>query len=339
MRDDQEDDAGSGQLLHRREWLRRGVHPRQLASERYIRVFCGYFTPSARPATLETACRVLQNEVRAGAVISHESAAVLLGLALPDRCGPSGADADRTAVPGEVPRVHAVQPGDRSRQVAGCTLHASPPVARVLVAGIEVCHPYDVVCQLAPDLLPWDPTIMLESMVRPGRPGAVVPGLSLDGVVTHALIRASAAVAEAVCSAARRARRPSRSCAETLIRLMVRAAGFVDPELGPVVVGGSDGGAPHRVALGWPTWRVGIDTDHLLGPAQARRLWPANRAVALAESGWCLLRPTADDLGDFLVLLLSLRNLLQHGGAPAPSLAQIRAAASSRARRTAHRHP
>ena len=336
MRDDQEDDAGSGQLLHRREWLRRGVHPRQLASERYIRVFRGYFTPSDRPATLETVCRVLQNDVRAGAVISHESAAVLLGLDLPDRCGPSGADAGRTAVPSEVPRVHAVQPGDRSRQVDGCTVHASPPVARVRVAGIEVCHPYDVVCQLAPDLLPWDLTIMLESMVRPG---AVVPGLSVDGVVVHALVGASAAVAEAVCSAARRARPPSRSCAETLIRLMVRAAGFVDPELVPVVVGGGDGGTPHRVALGWPAWGVGIDTDQLLGPAQAGRLWPARRAVALAESGWCMLRPTAADLGNSLVLLLELRNLLQHGGAPTPSLAQIRAAASSRARRTAHLPP
>ena len=48
-----------------------------------MRIFPGFHTPAAQPATLNLMCHVLQNRVLRGAVISHTTAAALLGIPVP----------------------------------------------------------------------------------------------------------------------------------------------------------------------------------------------------------------------------------------------------------------
>src|SRR5699024_7820432 len=72
-----------GALRSRRQWLESGVSSRRLAGPQMVTVFPGYQTSAEHPATINAMCHVLQNRVQPGAVISHTTAAALLGLALP----------------------------------------------------------------------------------------------------------------------------------------------------------------------------------------------------------------------------------------------------------------
>ena len=72
-----------GALLPRADWRSRGVSSQRLAGPSLTTVFRGFSTPTAAPATLNTMCHVLQNDVLPGAVISHTTAAALLGIAVP----------------------------------------------------------------------------------------------------------------------------------------------------------------------------------------------------------------------------------------------------------------
>lgn len=100
-----------GALLPREEWRARGVSSRRLAGPELHTVFRGFSTPTARPATVNTMCEVLQQKVVPGAVISHTTAAALLGIALPwwvDRgigvlAGVSYEEGGRRTVPSTLP--------------------------------------------------------------------------------------------------------------------------------------------------------------------------------------------------------------------------------------------
>lgn len=70
-------------LLSRTEWRSRGVSSKRLAGPALTRIFHGFSTPTDAPATVNTMCRVLQESVVPGAVISHTTAAALMGIALP----------------------------------------------------------------------------------------------------------------------------------------------------------------------------------------------------------------------------------------------------------------
>lgn len=72
-----------GALLSRAEWRARGVSSQRLAGPSLTTVFRGFSTPASTPATLNTMCHVLQNEVLPGTVISHSTAAAILGIAIP----------------------------------------------------------------------------------------------------------------------------------------------------------------------------------------------------------------------------------------------------------------
>lgn len=72
-----------GTLLARAEWRARGVSAQRLAGPALTPVFRGYSTPASVPATVNTMCHVLQDDVLPGAVISHSTAAAMLGIAIP----------------------------------------------------------------------------------------------------------------------------------------------------------------------------------------------------------------------------------------------------------------
>lgn len=319
------DGAAGGRLLHRDEWLRRGFHPRQLSSARFLRVFPGYRMLADSPATFSEACRLLQREIVPGAVISHESAGALLRIVLPP-CSSAACGAG-----GPFPTLHVVRPRSRARSATGYRVHAGRSSCTVEVEGVVVSHPYAVLCQLAPELRPWDLTIAVESIVRPG---FVVPDLTVEGAVAHAWECASGDVGRSVSAAARRARRDAASPEETILRLLLVAAGFPEARRN-LVVEGTVGAPSHSITWAWPSARVGLDLAALgrdpLSPSAAGR-----RAVDLAQAGWWELRPVPADLEDPLLLLLQLRFLLGRGNEGAPAVARIRTAISALRRRTAH---
>ena len=72
-----------GALLSREEWRALGVSAQRLAGPVLITVFRGFSTPTSAPASVNTMCRVLQRRVLPGAVISHTTAAAILGIAIP----------------------------------------------------------------------------------------------------------------------------------------------------------------------------------------------------------------------------------------------------------------
>lgn len=72
-----------GALLPRAQWRARGISTRRLAGPDLFTVFHGFSTPTDAPATVNTMCEVLQQHVVPGAIISHTTAAALLGIALP----------------------------------------------------------------------------------------------------------------------------------------------------------------------------------------------------------------------------------------------------------------
>ncbi|MDN5822467.1 MAG: endonuclease domain-containing protein [Brachybacterium sp.] len=72
-----------GALITSAEWRARGVSSKRLAGPDLTRIFRGLSTPTAAPATVNTMCRVLQQSVVPGAVISHTTAAALMGIAIP----------------------------------------------------------------------------------------------------------------------------------------------------------------------------------------------------------------------------------------------------------------
>lgn len=70
-------------LLSRAEWLELGVSTQRLKGDDLVAPFPGFLTPSRSPATVNTMCEVLQERALPGAVISHSTAAALLGIAIP----------------------------------------------------------------------------------------------------------------------------------------------------------------------------------------------------------------------------------------------------------------
>ncbi|AXK46229.1 endonuclease domain-containing protein [Brachybacterium saurashtrense] len=72
-----------GTLLHREQWLDLGVSTARLHGPELFALFRGFSTPTAAPATVNTMCEVLQRDVIPGAVISHGTAAALMGIPLP----------------------------------------------------------------------------------------------------------------------------------------------------------------------------------------------------------------------------------------------------------------
>src|SRR5699024_11185165 len=70
-------------LFSRAQWRERGVSTRRLKRPELTTLFRGYSTPTAAPASVNTMCKVLQQQVAPEAVVSHSTAAALLGIALP----------------------------------------------------------------------------------------------------------------------------------------------------------------------------------------------------------------------------------------------------------------
>lgn len=338
-------------LLHRDAWIELGVTGRRLRSAEFQRVFAGWYTPSAAPASFTEMCRVVQTQVLPGAAIGFSSAAVQMGIALPfqldDGVGLLGSGArwirGRRIVPSrlepgtrvdpfadiaelsttEVPPIHAVRRTGTNTSAAGYIAHRMDPGPTVQRGDLVLCHALEVLLQLARDLRPWDLIAAIDSAIGPK---AIERGIRRADVLEHARAAKGRPGAAALLHAATLGRENVESAGETRARLLIVAAGFPEPVPNlPIHV--PMNGRTRRVDGGWEGPKVGFEYDGGWRRT-SKKQWREDEARRddLAALGWELRRLTRDDVKEPLPWLLKLRATFLARGMPAPSEEHIRQA-------------
>lgn len=291
---------GPRSLLSRAELRARGVHPRRLASAEFHEAVPGYFTPSAAPAPLALAARILQREVVPGAVISHSSAAELLGLPLP-----------RDEEYAYSRTVHAsVLLEDRRRSGHGATMHTRPEVETMRHQGLRISAPATLLGELAGTLDHAQLVACCDHLVGPTssmRPRTRLTDLRRIVEQAGPRYRISA-VRRAVADSRERVESPK----ETETRLLLQEAGFAEPVVN-LTVRAPGTGEEFRLDLSYPQLRLAIEYDGFWHSTDRRRHRRDRRKDdVLHELGWRIVRASDQDLRtprDFL-------GRLAHCGAP-----------------------
>lgn len=329
-------------VLSREALLDRGVTSRRLASSEFTRVFPGFYTLTEVPAGVRQMCHVLQTQVLPGVVLSHTTAAALMGIALPasadggiafhlPRVQPGRIDS-RTgaAVPRNplqpplhvrVPAPHHPAAGPRVR------VHRGTPELRLQHDGFLVSHPLEVLWELAGLLGHSDLVAAVDSILSP-RARQLGGGRHL---LTRAAIREHVAAAPAGRRGSRALRRALsdaregvESPAETYARLLIVAAGFPEPTVNLPVLDVLSGKI-RRIDGAYEAQRVGIEFDgdvHRTG----RSVWREDekRRDGLAASGWLLRRMTGADLVHPDEFLTRLHRSCTERGVPVPPVGSWR---------------
>lgn len=341
-------------LLHRAQWATLGVHGRRLASSEFLRVFPGYYTPSDQPATLNAMCHVLQHRILCGTTISHSTAAVLLGIALPHdidrgvgllpdmndtviRHGglalvPSvRTDGSDPSVPARVrlPGLHvrSANLSTTSRVGGGAdrgvTVHRLRPGPSVVRAGLVLSDPLEVLRELATHLAHEDLVVAVDSLIGPGvGPGVGKDPPTLDRVRLFLATISGRSGAKGLRRAVASAREGVESPGETRTRLLVTAAGFPEPTPNVAV---KAAGRRRRIDNAYRDLRIGLEYDGDIHRRDRQR-WREDEARRdeLAAAGWELRRLTGEDITRPLSFLLRLRETFLRHGIPAPGEDHLR---------------
>lgn len=262
----------------RAELLERGIHPRRLASPEFLHVLPRHYTPAADPAPLEILARILQRRVLPGSVISHDTAATILGLPLPlrfRRATPTVGIPDDPDVASVAPRsagivratggvrtpttVHVtLRPGDVRRAGPHVRVHTRRDFTAQWVAGIEVIGVVDLLCQLSPELRHGELVAMCDHLVGLSIPPGRRMSLQLltERIAAAGPVHGIAAVRRALLDA-----RPGvESPKESELRLLLVGAGFAEPEINlPIRAEGS--GESFRLDLAFPEQHIAVEYD------------------------------------------------------------------------------
>lgn len=273
-----------GSLLSRAELRSRGVHARRLASLEFREAVPGHLTPAAHPASLRLAATVLQRRVVPGAVISHSSAAELLGVPLP-----RALEYERSQV------VHCTVPPDGSRRSGrGVVKHTGPPGSTMRIDGIRVSGAVTLLRELAGMLDHGQLVACCDHLLGPSFRGT--PRITLERLRQlvdtagpgYRIRRVRAAVADA--------RERVESPKETETRLLLLAAGFTEPVINlPVRAPGT--GERFRLDLSYPEQRIAIEYDGFWHSTDRRRHRRDRRKDdVLHQLGWRVVRASDEDL-------------------------------------------
>lgn len=283
-----------------------------------VRVRRGLYLAQEQPGTpehrrlLAAALPLLQD-----AVVSHQSAAVLHGLHLPDG-------------PGEC--LHVIQPrrtrgGGQRRGIMHSHVVRLQPADVVLVDGVRVTSRSRTVVDLARSLPFDDAVIVMDAALHDSRhPGRenVAERAALEAAVTRAGRVAGIAQARAVLAVADgRAESPL----ETRSRLLMWREQLPTPEIQYVVLDAL-GHVLARLDFAWPEQQVYGECDGivkyttLLKPGQGSRdvlIREKQRDNDLADLGWRQVRWLDRDLQRPTVLTRRIRKALSSGnGATVP---------------------
>jgi hypothetical protein len=326
-----------GGLLHRSEWLRLGLHPRELATDRFTTVFPGYLTPTDHPASFNAMGWVLQTRVRPGSVLSHTTAALLWGIPVPWRLE-DGVGLLRRPALGRghgVPLIPAVlpdrvlgddaslpvqhcrvEPGASSRIGRGAVVHRRRPGATARLGRFIVSSQAETVRELSTMLPLWDVIAAVETVI-----GAESehPGETIDSLRDSTEAGRGTGGSLRMRRALDRARPGARSPSESVMRLILEAAGFpaAIPNL-PVTHPRT--GKVRYIDLAWKAVDLGLEYDGD-GHRATKEQWREDeqRRDELASLGWTLARVNGDDLRQPLRILLRLQRSLGERGMHVPS--------------------
>ena len=244
----------------------------------------GYLTPAATPAPLSLVARVLQRKVVPGAVISHSSAAELLGLPLPRE---EEYEFSRT-VHGAVLLAH------RRRSGHGATMHTRAEVPPLRLQGLQVSAPVALLGELAGALDHAQLVACSDHLVGPK--SRVRPRLrlaDLRGMVDEASARYRiSAVRLAVADSRERVESPK----ETETRLLLQAAGFAEPVVNRTIRAPGTN-EEFRLDLSYPALRLAIEYDGFWHSTDKKRHRADRRKDdVLHELGWNVVRASDEDL-------------------------------------------
>ena len=286
-------------LLPRTLLLASGVHPRRLASTEFTEVIPGFCTPTAAPAELQVIARVLQREAGPGSVISHATAAEVLGLPLPA--------VQRYTI---LKQLHCTVPPERRRRMGPqVKVHARRPEATRRWLGLTMSSPVRLLSDLAGVLTPLELVQACDALIGPvtARPRVTL------GELTRLVEEATSMpgikkVRRAILAARERVESPK----ETELRLLLIGKGFAEPGIN-VPVRAPATGEQFRLDLAYPSLKIAIEYDgdwHRTDRARFRR--DRRKDDVLHELGWRVVRVTDSDLGSPDDLL----GRLEHLGTP-----------------------
>jgi hypothetical protein len=275
---------GPRSLYSRAELRARGVHPRRLASSEFVEVLPGFLSPSAAPAGLPLAARILQRSVAPGAVISHSSAAELLGVPLP-----------RELEFAQSGLVHCtVAPASRRRSGRGAVMHSRPAGGTAWVKGVQVSAPLELLAELAGQLDHDGLVAAADQLVGPD--SRVRPRRALERLRADARRARSTYRIRLVRAALTESRERVESPKETETRLLLLRAGFAEPVINlPIRAPGSE--ETFRLDLSYPESRLAIEYDGFWHSTNRRRHRQDRRKDdVLHELGWRVIRAADEDL-------------------------------------------
>ncbi|GAA1489361.1 endonuclease domain-containing protein [Brachybacterium sacelli] len=337
-------------LLSRGEWRTLGVSTSRMAGDDLVTVFPRFLTPAAEPATLNEMCRVLQQHVLPGAVISHTTAALLYGIPIPwweDReigllaDGAARSGARHLVIPSTLPvpekpgaapseprrferlttppllqcRVEAASPHRAGPHVV---VHRKAPSPTFTLGGLKLSHPNVVLLELATSLEHDEIVIALDAFEK-RRPRFPFRGVTLERLARELARCDGMPGIPALRRALLDARPNTDSPGETRTRLLLRRAGFPEPALNLRVMD-PDTGRPRYIDLAYPELRIGVEYDgdgHRVTKDQWRQ--DQGRQDTLESAGWMIRRLTSWDIAKPERFLSALRRSFLAVGALAPS--------------------
>lgn len=280
-----------GHLYSRQGLREQGMHPRVLASGELVTPVMGYCTRADAPASLTRICQFVQEVVIPGAVISHATAAELLGLPL---------TAGLTHAEGEplhctvMPDAGSVGSGLR-RKRRDLVVHSARALERFRVQGIDVAPPLEIIRQLAPVLGHDDLVACIDALASRRHWARVhIPLERLRRDVE--LLRGPGVVA--VRCAVQDARENVWSPMETRTRLLLLRRGFPEPTPN-LRVHEEATGRSFVIDLAYTEAKVAVEYDseeHRLNRRQWQR--DLHKDEVLHQLGWSVVRLSVADLID-----------------------------------------
>ncbi|MGP9611921.1 DUF559 domain-containing protein [Brachybacterium sp. AOP42-B2-9] len=297
------EDLRRGVFYSRARLLEDGMHRRDLASHAMRRVLPGWWARSDAELALEGLARFFVTHVRPGAVLSHQTAAEILGVPLP---------VPLTLVGGSA--LHCRGPGGTGATAGSLVVvHAALAQREISHKGLPMVHPLLALQDIAARLRPVDLVVALDALAT-DRFGAKrrVRLAEMAEIVEELRGRG----APALRSALPHVRERSWSPMETKVRLQLLRHGYPEPALNHPVVEASTG-IEYFIDLAYPEKRIAIEydsEDHRLD----RRAWQhdINKNDVLHESGWKVIRVTVADHRRPQVFFARLDDALQRRRGP-----------------------
>lgn len=275
-------DLRKDRLYTRTQLLAAGMHRRVLASEAMVRVFPGRWMRTDAEPDLTVLAMVLQQSLRPGTVISHESAAELHGFPLPGALTRAGGAA-----------LHCRGPEGAARTVGGLLVtHPYTDGRSIRHGGITLSHPVVALQEIAARLSATDLVVCMDALAA-DRHGTDlrISREEMREMVSTLRGRGAPALRKAVVDVRERSWSPM----ETRMRLMLVKHGYPEPELNPVVRDPATGNR-YYIDLAYPRWKIAIEydsEDHRKNKEQWQR--DLHKNEVLHQLGWSVLRISIAD--------------------------------------------